>query len=119
MSLAMEKIGQGVTVLEKGLNDRVYDTFLNERTDCPSGGSGRRCGGQGDLLCGALATFYHWALEIREEPKPAIVACYAASLLAKSCNKYAFNLKGRSMTCTDMIEQIHNVFEDTFEVKKK
>jgi len=116
---AMDKIGQGVTILEKGLNDRIYDTFLNERTDCPSGGSGRRCGGQGDLLCGALATFYFWALQTKHEVKPATVACYAASVLAKSCNQYAFQLKGRSTTCTDMVEQIHSVFQDIFERNKE
>lgn len=117
ISVTMEKLGQGVTVLEKGLYDRIYDTFLNEKTDCPSGGSGRRCGGQGDLLSGALATFYHWASECRSEAKPAIVACYAASLLSKNCNKRAFEKLGRSMTCTDMIEQIHPVFNDIFEAK--
>lgn len=114
----LSKLGQGVTVIEKGLNDRIYDTFLNERTDCPAGGSGRRCGGQGDVLCGVLATFYFWALEYRDEPKPATVACFAASLLAKACNKYAFEVKGRSMTASDMVEQIHSVFEDIFEHKK-
>lgn len=117
ISMAMEKLGQGVTVLEKGLNDRIYDTFLNKKTDCPNGGSSRRCGGQGDLLSGALATFYHWASENRHEAKPATVACYAASLLAKNCNSYAFEKYGRSMTCTDMIEQIHLVFDEFFEKK--
>lgn len=115
----LDKLGQGVTVLEKGLNDRIYDTFLNERTDCPAGGSGRRCGGQGDLLCGALATFYFWALQNQRESKPATVACWAASLLVKSCNKYAFELKGRSMTASDMVEQIHTAFDEIFEHKKE
>lgn len=132
----IEKLGQGVTVLEKvrklwplsfynfhwkppqikGPNDRIYDTYLNDKVECPSGGSGRRCGGQGDLLGGVLSTFYCWAIDANE-PSPATVACYAASVLAKACNKYAFEKKGRSMTASDMVEEIHNVFEDHFEHK--
>ncbi|XP_055532119.1 ATP-dependent (S)-NAD(P)H-hydrate dehydratase [Wyeomyia smithii] len=115
-----EKVGRGLTVLEKGLNDRIYDTLAMEKFECPQGGSGRRCGGQGDLLAGALATFYYWALESRQEmnPNPAVIACFAASFLTKNCNSYAFETKGRSMTCGDMIEQIHQVFEKFFERKK-
>ncbi|XP_058464056.1 ATP-dependent (S)-NAD(P)H-hydrate dehydratase isoform X1 [Malaya genurostris] len=114
----MEKLGRGVTVIEKGLNDRIYDSLTLEKYECPQGGSGRRCGGQGDLLSGALATFYFWALESREI-SPAVVACTAASFLTKNCNSYAYKAKGRSMTCSDMIEQIHSVFEDYFEHKKE
>ncbi|EDS26411.1 conserved hypothetical protein [Culex quinquefasciatus] len=115
----MEKLGQGVTVIEKGLNDRIYDSLTTEKFECPQGGSARRCGGQGDLLAGALATFYFWALESKQEISPATVACFAASYLTKTCNSHAFKLKGRSMTCTDMIEQIHVVFEECFEHKKE
>lgn len=112
----LEKVGEGVTVLEKGPNDHIYDTLLKERVECPSGGTGRRCGGQGDLLAGVLSTFYFWAIDANET-SPATVACYAASVLAKACNKYAFEKKGRSMTASDMIQEIHNVFESHFELK--
>lgn len=115
---SMAKLGQGVTVFEKGKNDWIYDTYLNDKVECPTGGSGRRCGGQGDLLSGALAIFYFWAIE-NKDPTPAVVACFASSILIKNCNQYAFNMKGRSSTCSDMIEQIHNVFEDIFEHKKE
>jgi ATP-dependent NAD(P)H-hydrate dehydratase len=115
---SMEKLGQGVTVIEKGQNDLIYDVVSKVIVKCPEGGSGRRCGGQGDLLAGSLATFYCWALQVEQEINPAIVACFAASYLTKNCNSYAFVLKGRSMVCSDMIEQIHSVFEDVFEHKK-
>ena len=114
----MEKLGRGVTVIEKGPNDLIYDSLTLEKYECPHGGSGRRCGGQGDLLAGALSTFYFWCLESKQEPTPAVVACFAASFLTKNCNKYAFKIKGRSMTATDMVEQIHRVFDDIFEHKK-
>lgn len=113
----MRKLGTGVTVIEKGLHDRIYDSTTFDKLECPQGGSGRRCGGQGDLLSGAIATFYYWALA-HNDSNPTQVACYAGSLLAKECNRYAFKEKGRSMVTTDMIQQIHSVFEDCFERKK-
>ncbi|XP_052869531.1 ATP-dependent (S)-NAD(P)H-hydrate dehydratase-like [Anopheles cruzii] len=115
---SLARLGAGVTVIEKGRNDRIYDSQTSEKYECPQGGSARRCGGQGDLLAGSLATFYYWALESKQEISPAMVACFAASTLTKTCNKYAFKAKGRSMTCTDMIDQIHQVFDDLFEHKK-
>ncbi|XP_063709562.1 ATP-dependent (S)-NAD(P)H-hydrate dehydratase [Culicoides brevitarsis] len=110
----IEKLGSGVTVLEKGPKDIIYDTTLNNKFECAAGGSGRRCGGQGDLLAGVLSTFYFWAIDAKD-PAPADVACFAASMLAKTCNELAFRKKGRSMTTSDMVEEIHNAFETHFE----
>ncbi|XP_055371955.1 ATP-dependent (S)-NAD(P)H-hydrate dehydratase [Condylostylus longicornis] len=106
--------GTGVTILEKGRNDRIYMPKTNEKFELPPGGSGRRCGGQGDLLAGALATFYHWALE-SEEQNPELLAISAASYLIKQSNSYAFQKFGRSVLASDMIKEIHNVFDDYFE----
>jgi ATP-dependent NAD(P)H-hydrate dehydratase len=119
-----EKVGRNVIVLEKAMNDRIYDTERLLKVECPIGGSNRRCGGQGDLLAGALATFYHWSLNFSakdnsgksivtsNEESPAVLACYAASLLIKHCNKLAYNAHGRSMLSQDMIAQIHTAFCD-------
>lgn len=114
----MKKLGCGVTVLEKGLHDRIYDSLTAEKYECSEGGSGRRCGGQGDLLAGAIATFYYWALE-KDETNAALVACFAGSFMAKECNRLAFEIYGRSMTTSDMIKQIHKVFEENFEIIKE
>ncbi|XP_055694940.1 ATP-dependent (S)-NAD(P)H-hydrate dehydratase [Lutzomyia longipalpis] len=111
-----EFIGKNVTVLEKGLSDRIYDvTLTNQVYPLPPGGSARRCGGQGDLLAGALATFYCWALNHKQENNPALVACFAASFLTKHCNEEAFREKGRGTLCGDMIEQIPKIFRKYFE----
>ncbi len=52
----------GVAVLRKGRDDLICaggDVFvLRER------GSPRRCGGQGDILSGALAVAVHWGLQV-------------------------------------------------------
>ena len=106
--------GNGITILEKGRNDRIHIPKTTEKVELPTGGSARRCGGQGDILSGALATFYHWALE-SDELEPQFIASFAASYLAKQCNAYAFQKTGRGMLASDMIKEIHHVFEDYFE----
>lgn len=114
------ELGKTVTILRKGKEDVIMDY---ERTvKISGGGSGRRCGGQGDLLGGALTTFFTWTLQHKIDADVphddrAILACYAACKLTRECNARAFKKCGRSMTCSDMIKQIHNVFEDYFELK--
>lgn len=108
-----EKVGRDLVVMEKAANDKIYDTENMVKVDGPSGGSNRRCGGQGDLLAGAIATFYHWGLNLSNKDKTgqpianekhqAILACYAGSYLIKQCNKLAFEKHGRSMTSHEMI----------------
>jgi ATP-dependent NAD(P)H-hydrate dehydratase len=110
-----DKVGRHVTILEKAKNDRIYDTVQMQRIECPPGGSNRRCGGQGDILAGVLAIFYHWALETIEDDSPAVIACVAASYFTKYCNKLAYESLGRSMMAGDMIEKIHKAFNETFE----
>lgn len=114
----IKDLGRDITVVEKGMRDRIYNSSNGTAPyDCPPGGSGRRCGGQGDLFSGAIATFYHWSLE-KKHPNAAFIAAYGASFLTRKCNEYAFALKGRSTLASDMIEQIHNVFDDYFENKE-
>jgi len=113
----MKELGNGITVIEKGSTDRIYNSINGTVIyECPPGGSGRRCGGQGDLMSGAIAAFYHWSLE-KKSPDAALLSSFAGSTLTKKCNEYAFSLKGRSMLTTDMIEQIHRVFDNIFENK--
>lgn len=114
------KVAGHATVLCKGPEDEINDGV--KKVKVSGGGSGRRCGGQGDLLAGALTTFYGWALQHDlEEGVPhddrALIASYAACKLARECNARAFKKKGRSMLASDMIEEIHPVFEDYFELK--
>lgn len=102
------------SLVVKGANDEIY-TSGNYSTAVPvSGGSARRCGGQGDLLSGSIATFLHWTIR-HGEREPVKVAAAAACVLVKEYNRRAFVEKGRSMTASDMIEKIHVTFEDLFE----
>lgn len=112
-------LGKNVVVLHKGAKDVIVDGHKGTET-ISSGvsGSARRCGGQGDLLSGALAVFYWWALSAGPSEcalSPAMTACYAASRLTRECNAAGFKIKQRSMLTTDMIECIQPVFSKLFE----
>lgn len=115
----MRDMNADITVLEKGQTDRVWDAKTGEVVvECPAGGSNRRCGGQGDLLCGAVAVFYCWGLMAKLPPSEAArAACCAGSLLTKECNRKAFARRGRAMVTSDMVEEIAGVFRDDFEIK--
>ncbi|KAH8421210.1 hypothetical protein KR009_000159 [Drosophila setifemur] len=107
-------LGDGVVVLEKGLYDRIHIPLKNEIYSMPNGGSGRRCGGQGDLLSGSLAIFFHWSLQ-SNQPNPAYLAACASSYLVKKLNSAAFKKYGRSLLASDLLNEIHTVFRADFE----
>jgi len=116
----VEELAQGLgnlTVIHKGATDLISNGKYTE--DCASGGSPRRCGGQGDLLSGSLATFLHWATmcETCPEPGPGVLAAWGASRLARGCAEQAYNTCGRSVTTTDMIEAIHQEFSRLYETE--
>ena len=55
---------------------------------CDAAGSPRRCGGQGDLLSGTLATFLLWSLQQQQQSSsaaPGVIAAWAACRLARGC----------------------------------
>ena len=56
----LRELGEYVTVLRKGAIDELYSSDAKLEWKCSIGGSGRRCGGQGDLLSGSISTFLHW-----------------------------------------------------------
>ncbi|KAJ3167177.1 hypothetical protein HDU88_002514 [Geranomyces variabilis] len=117
-----------VTILQKGGKDIISNG--HEVIECSAEGSPRRCGGQGDLLSGACATFLAWGknyqakawdhpadpvLDKEFETRLPLVAAWAACLLARSCSKAAFAKHRRAMTTSDLIEQIGPVFQSVFE----
>ncbi|XP_041970935.1 ATP-dependent (S)-NAD(P)H-hydrate dehydratase [Aricia agestis] len=120
----LHKSSKYTTVLKKGENDEVLSPDASLQWQSSVGGSARRCGGQGDLLSGSLAVFLYWCL-LNGNKLPidkgsdsklsaSSFACYASSALVRLCNEKAFKLKGRSMLATDMIEQIHDAFNQLY-----
>lgn len=112
-----DEVGPSVTILEKGFVDTIY-SGVNKMSDAVNvqGGNGRRCGGQGDILSGCTAVFFAWAIKAND-PEPGKTACVGASHFLKKLNVATFAVKGRSMTASDMIENIHTVFDLHFEHK--
>ena len=92
--------------------------FFQVTEECLAGGSPRRCGGQGDVLSGTLATFIHWASLLGDScPSPGaeILAAWGSARLTRACAEHSFTTLGRSMTTTDMIDVIHQEFSRLYE----
>ncbi|XP_059059059.1 ATP-dependent (S)-NAD(P)H-hydrate dehydratase-like [Achroia grisella] len=112
--------GDDVTVLVKGSEDQYNSNLLSWSWTSTFRGSGRRVGGQGDILSGALGTLYNWALksnvcEIRNTPQLAqSVSTFAAARFTRECNFKAYAEYGRSLTASDMLKYIHASFESLF-----
>ena len=104
-----------LTIIHKGAHDMISNGHYTE--DCHAGGSPRRCGGQGDILAGMLATFLHWSYskESCKEPGPSIIAGWGACRLVRGCSEQGFNMEGRSLTASDIVKQIHSEFTRLFE----
>ena len=104
-----------ITVLHKGAPDLISNGRVTE--ECVAGGSPRRCGGQGDVLSGTLATFLHWSTKAGDcpEPGPEIVAAWGAARLTRGCAEQAYRQSGRSSTTSDMITVIHQEFARLYE----
>ncbi|XP_055071154.1 ATP-dependent (S)-NAD(P)H-hydrate dehydratase isoform X2 [Misgurnus anguillicaudatus] len=113
LSIAMGHL----TLVLKGEEDIITDgkTMLT----CSQEGSGRRCGGQGDLLSGSLGVFAHWAFSSSPDAtkgmNPSLVAAFGATALTRQCNRQAFHKHGRSTTTSDMIQEISSAFKKLFE----
>lgn len=122
----IKDLNKNITILKKGVTDELYCFNPDLEWKLKEVGSGRRCGGQGDLLSGSIATFLNWTIATKnmiddENIKPidkmllaSSLSCFAASLLVRTCNAKAFQIKGRSMLATDMIEQIHEAFTELY-----
>lgn len=114
-----EAFGKNVVILHKGAKDVIADGHkATETVSCGLAGSGRRCGGQGDLLVGAIAVFWWWAIRAgstESSLSSSIAACYAGSRLIRECNGSAYKLKQRGMLTSDILEQVQPVFARLFE----
>lgn len=109
-----------ILLLSKGKTDVIYNGLDGEKThslECSLIGSNRRCGGQGDLLSGAVAVFLTWFHQANNKNQDSMnysLAAYAGSCLIRECSNLAFSKHGRSMTTCDMIQEIHTAFTKLF-----
>ncbi|XP_032385077.1 ATP-dependent (S)-NAD(P)H-hydrate dehydratase isoform X3 [Etheostoma spectabile] len=114
LSVAMGNL----TVVLKGEQDLITDG--TKVISCSVEGSGRRCGGQGDLLSGSMGVLAHWAhaasaAGMGRSLNPSVVAAFGACSLTRQCNSQAYQRHGRSTTTSDMIQEIGTAFKKLFE----
>ncbi|KAJ9588115.1 hypothetical protein L9F63_018506 [Diploptera punctata] len=115
-------LGHKVVILHKGATDVISGSENSLKSVvCTIGGSGRRCGGQGDLLSGSLGTFICWEVMRNincptkdESLQTGVLASYAACRLTRLCNEKAVKKNGRSTLTTDMLNEIHSSFTELF-----
>ena len=90
-----------VVVIRKGFEDVVTRVERGEEMCVCVGneGSGKRVGGQGDLLAGCVALFAMWCRE-------AVVAAVGACYVTREAGRRAFEKKGRGMLASDVLECI-------------
>jgi len=97
----------GVTILSKGQIDLVTDG--NTLMSVAHRGSPRRAGGQGDVLAGAIATFYSWALSAAgkdHSEDSSTLAAFAGAYFTRRCAESAFLEHGRSMGALHLLSKV-------------
>eukprot|EP00834_Sanchytrium_tribonematis_P005587 NODE_349_length_8994_cov_1.235526.p3 type:complete len:280 gc:universal NODE_349_length_8994_cov_1.235526:3625-4464(+) len=95
------------TILLKGENDQVITK--DGITTIEAESAPRRCGGQGDLLTGILATLCAW------NPNNIVECCeFASKILRKAANLAYENSSGRSLISSDIVNYIGQAFEIIF-----
>ncbi|XP_011501775.1 PREDICTED: ATP-dependent (S)-NAD(P)H-hydrate dehydratase [Ceratosolen solmsi marchali] len=111
-----ESIGEDVLVVCKGSVDVISCGTKDVKTiHCEMPGSGRRCGGQGDLLAGSLAVLSYWATSnVTDYHISLMAACYAACSLVRQCNAVSYSKKGRGALTTDLLDEITLTFEKLY-----
>ena len=124
VAMRVSKVLNRTAVLSKGDVDTISDAAWPGEDDwegtCSSLTSPRRCGGQGDILAGAVAVFAAWSHERPVSDSGTqgmdhyIDACYGASLLTRHAAHAAFVRYRRSMAANDVVAQIGSSFEELF-----
>jgi len=102
----------GVTILHKAEHDIISNGVGTNI--CEKLGSPRRCGGQGDLLSGMLATLLYWKIHDGGDENATLSAACAASHLCRMINRKAFEIHGRGTLASDMIPFISVAFRELF-----
>ncbi|KAF9454286.1 YjeF domain-containing protein [Macrolepiota fuliginosa MF-IS2] len=134
----------GVTVLEKGAHDVIVTDTKGEEADLNASqlqnadperekfselvevdtpGGMKRCGGQGDVLSGAVGTFLAWgrcyedgAFGDKTVPvsRMPLLAAVGGSMVTRTASRYAFTKTGRSTVTQDMLSELGYAFAEIF-----
>ncbi|CAG8697344.1 5222_t:CDS:10, partial [Acaulospora morrowiae] len=113
----------GITIVQKGKNDLISNgntVFIVDNK-----GGFKRCGGQGDVLTGLIATFLAWGIAYQKKlwkhdntilPSDIpMLASFAGCTIVRECSRAAFEKLGRSVQTSDIISEIGPIFKQKFE----
>jgi ATP-dependent NAD(P)H-hydrate dehydratase len=106
----------GVVVLRKGPVDMI-SSGSQICHSVSSWGSPRRCGGQGDILAGALAVFLAWAARSTQQHSSLDLHIAASALLVRHASQAAFAVHGRALGPIDIIARLGSSFATLFDEK--
>ncbi|GAA5905735.1 hypothetical protein JCM6882_000446 [Rhodosporidiobolus microsporus] len=121
----------GPTIVQKGREDRITNGTRSSNGEDEVlvnavVGSSRRCGGQGDVLSGAVGTFLAWGKnyeegvgrEEKEDPispsEITLLASYAASSITRTASRLTFADHRRAMQTGEMLGYVGKAFEEVF-----
>ncbi|PVU93544.1 hypothetical protein BB561_003209 [Smittium simulii] len=115
----------GVTIILKGENDIISngETILI----CDELGGLKRCGGQGDILAGATATFLGWSVCYQQRrwnhdstvptDKMPLLCAYAACKVIRIASRLAFEANDFSTQPSDVLIMVPKSLKLAFETK--
>jgi len=112
---SLAQLSPQLVMLQKGATDTLFYMALSQPTSIPivtTRSCPRRCGGQGDILAGAIGTWAGWARD--DYTKKITAAIHGASAVTRCAASRAFEANLRSMTTPDIIGYIGESFEALF-----
>ncbi|CAG8505926.1 4437_t:CDS:10 [Diversispora eburnea] len=125
MTQQLSKAFGGVIIVNKGKTDFISNGNVVFFVD--NEGGLKRCGGQGDVLTGLIATFLDWGLAYQNKiwqhdnkisPDDIIMlASFAGCVITRECSRIAFGKLGRSVQTSDIISEIAYSFNNFLEGK--
>jgi ATP-dependent NAD(P)H-hydrate dehydratase len=114
----------GVTIVAKGATDIITDGDVNHTFQCSIPGTNKRCAGQGDTLAGTLGTFLAWAqayesnlwdhAQEQDDGMNTSLAAYGACAITRTSANKAFELHGRAMQASDIVDQVGAAYSTLF-----
>lgn len=104
----------GVLVVQKAACDVI--TLTDRSVVCDVTGSGRRCGGQGDVLAGVMAAMLGWSSQASDSGLR-VEAAYAACAVTRRAACLAFERFGRGMLASHLLDCINPAFQQLFHIQ--
>lgn len=112
----------GATIVRKGREDMIHGGTPGKGVllRCGMFGSPRRCGGQGDVLCGALATFLAWAVSPNAQPdsgerfEPGPHAAFGGCVVVRRAAQLAFAKFRRATGTSVILDEVGVAMDELF-----